>query len=777
MAFTQIAGDALQYIENNIAAVDAYIKLYASETTTPISMSTDSTGGTLLAKAKVNSQGRAVNGSDAVFVPHIDQKYRFVLYPNATDADNNTFGNALYDIDKIFPFLTTQQFGFVKDFPTLALAVSDAALDDGDVLDIAERATGIGGGGKWNVVLSSTVTENTFTVVQCTGVATLSLVLRKVSGSVDLIAAGGDPGNVTFINSAWIAAMELFSDGKGGKLIIPPGEYLIEPTFRAAGDLAKQIEFPYDNVEVELRGCTLNVDSHDNRYMAILFGRKRGSTSTTPNRVSNISLTGTGTIKGERSTHSPVDTNYGFGIFIANCQDSNITTPTVLDVFGDGIMIDALPYGPADGDNNNDSTCINVNIYGGLIKNNFRNNVSILNNKGIDFWGTVADGANGGSPQAGFDVEPDFFQVSGDFICERVGLHGVKSINNLGSGIEIVDTSPGRIDSVTITAPYVKNCGTSSNGFGGIRVVSPDGTGSVTITSAEVLECFGVGIDIDGAGSGSQASARRIKVIAPFVKGILEGTKEGTTLGHGIGVRNGVRGVDIINPTVELCARQGIYVNGNGDGTTAATGVSDINITLPNVYANSQVTDDTYDNILINLGCQNVSVHGGTIRKDHPTETTTNQPKYGVNVLSNECHVLDADVLASGATGDLNAPFEKIVDTIAGRDCIIRPLAGYKNACAVLSGVQNVDGTGTFSVAIAHNLDTLALATPSLLDDIASQIRVTMIDEGTLTGDPVVVTRVVSIDATNINVKFTVVTAGSGGDQMRVSATVNPPVI
>ena len=60
----------------------------------------------------------------------------------------------------------------IRVFATLALAVASVTLQDGDVLSIADR------GGIWDVVLSSTVTENTFNIVQCTGVGTLSLVLR-----------------------------------------------------------------------------------------------------------------------------------------------------------------------------------------------------------------------------------------------------------------------------------------------------------------------------------------------------------------------------------------------------------------------------------------------------------------------------------------------------------------------------------------------------------------------------------------------------------------------
>ena len=106
MSYTPITGSALQYMQDSVSANDHYIKFYASGTTTPISMATDNTGGTLLAKAQFNSQGYAINGSGAEFIPHIDQKYKIVFYPNATDADNNTFANAVFNIDLLDAFVT-----------------------------------------------------------------------------------------------------------------------------------------------------------------------------------------------------------------------------------------------------------------------------------------------------------------------------------------------------------------------------------------------------------------------------------------------------------------------------------------------------------------------------------------------------------------------------------------------------------------------------------------------------------------------------------------------
>ena len=79
----------------------------------------------------------------------------------------------------------------VLDFPTLAAAVNSVQIKAGDVVDLAERETGHQGGAKWDVVLASTVTPNTFNIVVCTGVPTLAVVLRVNENMFNIRRWGG----------------------------------------------------------------------------------------------------------------------------------------------------------------------------------------------------------------------------------------------------------------------------------------------------------------------------------------------------------------------------------------------------------------------------------------------------------------------------------------------------------------------------------------------------------------------------------------------------------
>ena len=66
----------------------------------------------------------------------------------------------------------------VLSFGVLNDAVVSTELSDGDTVNVGERTLGNGGGAIWDVVLTSTVTPNTYDIVISTGDALLSLVLR-----------------------------------------------------------------------------------------------------------------------------------------------------------------------------------------------------------------------------------------------------------------------------------------------------------------------------------------------------------------------------------------------------------------------------------------------------------------------------------------------------------------------------------------------------------------------------------------------------------------------
>lgn len=105
--YRAISGTVPQYsTEDNELASGYWLKFYDADTTTPRSMATDATAGTLLAKCKLNTRGMPItneNDDDTVFIPHMDANYRIVLYKTEADADANTTVNAEFNIPNIAP--------------------------------------------------------------------------------------------------------------------------------------------------------------------------------------------------------------------------------------------------------------------------------------------------------------------------------------------------------------------------------------------------------------------------------------------------------------------------------------------------------------------------------------------------------------------------------------------------------------------------------------------------------------------------------------------------
>lgn len=85
-------------------AANYYLKFYRAGTTTAINMSIDAAGTTLLSKCKLNQLGLPISddaNEDSVFVPHVDEAFKLIVYPTAEDADNNTTANAFYTLDNL----------------------------------------------------------------------------------------------------------------------------------------------------------------------------------------------------------------------------------------------------------------------------------------------------------------------------------------------------------------------------------------------------------------------------------------------------------------------------------------------------------------------------------------------------------------------------------------------------------------------------------------------------------------------------------------------------
>lgn len=180
MAFSPIAFVIPQYDKAKFK--NWWLKAYEPGTLIPKPMATDGTGAVQAAKYQLNSEGFPVTAGDANVIPFVDGSYDMWLFPTAAEADANDTTNAEQFADNITGVNgSILANSMVISFGDLNEAENETSLElifDGAALNIAERTAGNGGGAMWDVVLTSSVTPNTFDIVQSIGIPTLSFVLR-----------------------------------------------------------------------------------------------------------------------------------------------------------------------------------------------------------------------------------------------------------------------------------------------------------------------------------------------------------------------------------------------------------------------------------------------------------------------------------------------------------------------------------------------------------------------------------------------------------------------
>jgi len=185
MALAPIAFSALQYED----FANQYIKAFEQGTTTPKTMATDITGLTTASKFQLNSQGFPVTAGSALVIPFIDGPYDLWIIPTAAEADDNDTTNALQIADNIITFVGGKVAGQELTTATMTGNTNNTYIVN-DIVGTAEFSTGNGGGGTYDVVLTSSVTPNTFNIIVGVADNSISFVLRVIEDTVDAAAWG-----------------------------------------------------------------------------------------------------------------------------------------------------------------------------------------------------------------------------------------------------------------------------------------------------------------------------------------------------------------------------------------------------------------------------------------------------------------------------------------------------------------------------------------------------------------------------------------------------------
>ena len=203
-----------------------FLKCFAQGTTTPLSMATDSTGGTLLAKAEVSSGGAVQLGfiktaGNVIFQPYLNATYDAYLFPTSSEADVNDTSNAIKIADNVN--LEGINADLDKSFATVALMVASADLTVGELVStFGYFVQGDGGDNTYEVVASATGTDDGGSFIdlggsghQAKGLFTGGVVHVNQFGAVgdwDHAAQSGTDSTTAFQNAGLFAFSVLVGD-------------------------------------------------------------------------------------------------------------------------------------------------------------------------------------------------------------------------------------------------------------------------------------------------------------------------------------------------------------------------------------------------------------------------------------------------------------------------------------------------------------------------------------------------------------------------------------
>lgn len=419
MGYRPISGAVPQYSRNasGDSADDYYLKFYQAGTTTPLSMATDSTGGTLLAKCALNSRGEPIsNNADdtTVFVPHMNADYKIILYPTETDADNNTTANAIFIVDNLsLDFLDETAVATYAAFR----ALDSSTLTDGQMIFVS------GFGHPWEVK-TGTVTDNGWYLV-FTDDSNRYAESTSPRYSIDIFGAVADSTGVyttgtfdgTDISSDFQECQQ-FARTNNGSVYIGPG------LWRLGGDVWTD--------------CSIEIDDNARIYVdqgvrGILIGATSGGSYDAPG--------------GTTITASPTNVKVN-GYFIGSTSYTTGAS-AVISVGGDAPSISIR----ADNMGGSSNSVIKI-LHNSGTGTGFANAFSIRDC-------VLANSQSGGAENAIVDIEGcdsnsnfNNNRITGDSSKSTVyGLRlrdNVSGINGDGNSIEIVDIG---IFNTAVTGP------------------------------------------------------------------------------------------------------------------------------------------------------------------------------------------------------------------------------------------------------------------------------------------------------------------------------------
>ena len=155
-----------------------------------------------------NTNGLTVNPSGDFIAVKIDTEYN--KYSLAIHDRNDAEQYYIANMEEVNPEINlSQDLSQAYIFDTVALyQASTIEFPVGKVIDFKERISGQGGGGSGVVVLTSTVTPNSYDIVSSSALPLYSIVIKTYSG-MDIKTIGGNNDNVTDNSGVLLRASEI----------------------------------------------------------------------------------------------------------------------------------------------------------------------------------------------------------------------------------------------------------------------------------------------------------------------------------------------------------------------------------------------------------------------------------------------------------------------------------------------------------------------------------------------------------------------------------------
>lgn len=240
--------------------------------------------------------------------------------------------------------------------------------------------------------------------------------------------------DMTEVNSLK-SVIALASSDCQNHIVIEKADYWVSTTVSAAA-----LRIP-SNTVLEIRG-NIRLVANDCRRCYVLGVIQS----------ENVSITGEGTIFGDKLNHKGTEGEWGHGIYIASSQNVSVQNIGVRDCWGDCIYVG--------------SRSSKIEVKHCSLVNGRRQGISVTYATGVNIEDCCISDVRGTRPGCGIDIEPNV-----NYRVDDVKIQGVK-ITNCYRGISI-----GRPENAYIGKVYIRNCSIS-----GTEIKSP-----VVLTGAEKI--------------------------------------------------------------------------------------------------------------------------------------------------------------------------------------------------------------------------------------------------------------------------------------------------